>query len=205
MKAPSARLRRVVLILALPLSVLTAGALIWQSSYSAFTADTRNSGNSWSTGTVALADDDAGAARFNVTTLVPDQTDTQCIKVTATSTVPGTVKMYTLNPAFSGSGLETHILVTLTAGAGGSFASCTGFVADGPAMATNVSLADLATSHNSYATAVGSWVTTGNPAGESKTYQITWTFDTTGLTQTQLDALQGAHAGIDFEWEIQSN
>jgi hypothetical protein len=30
-------------------------------------------------------------------------------------------------------------------------------------------------------------------------------FDASGLSQEQLDALQGAHVGIDFEWEVQNN
>jgi hypothetical protein len=61
---------------------------------------------------------------------------------------------------------------------------------------------DLSTN---YATGAGNWVTTGNGAGESKTYEITWTFDSTGLTQQALDGLQGASTGVDVQWELQNN
>ncbi|CAB4828883.1 unannotated protein [freshwater metagenome] len=39
---------------------------------------------------------------------------------------------------------------------------------------------------------------------ETKTYKIQWTFDTTGLSQLQIDALQAATAGITFTWENQN-
>jgi hypothetical protein len=48
------RRRMQVLLLATPLGILASSALVWQSSYSAFTATTDNTGNTFSTGTVAL-------------------------------------------------------------------------------------------------------------------------------------------------------
>jgi hypothetical protein len=190
--------------LSVPLAVLAAGGMILQGSYAAFSADTRNSGNSWATGVVTLTDDDAGSARFNVTDLVPGQTETKCIKVTAASSVPGTVKLYTMNAVTSQAALESHVKLSVTSGADGTFASCTGYVSSAT-LINNQSLAAVTAAYTSYASAAGSWVTTGNAAGESKTYQLTWTFDTTGMTQTELDALQGIHTGLDFEWELQNN
>ncbi len=60
----------------------------------------------------------------------------------------------------------------------------------------------MAANYSSYEAGVGSWVTSTSP--ESKTFQISYTFDPAGLTQAQLDALQGQHTGIDFEWEIEN-
>jgi hypothetical protein len=40
---------------------------------------------------------------------------------------------------------------------------------------------------------------------QSRTYQITWTFDTTGMTQEAVDQLQGQHVGIDVEWELRTD
>lgn len=204
MHAPSPRIRRLVAGAVIPISVMAAAGLVWRSSYAAFSSDTRNAGNNWSTGSVALTDDDAGSARFTVTDLVPDQTDTKCIKVTASANVPGTVKLYLLNPITSAQGLENHIRLTVKQGDGGGFGSCTGFVA-GPTIVANQTLAGATAAYNSYATGAGSWVTTGVVAGESKTYQLSWTFDASGMTQEQLDGLQGARTGVDFEWELQNN
>ena len=74
-QAPVARMplpaRLIVAVLAVPLGLLGSGALVWQASYAAFTAQTTSPGNSWSTGSVALTDDDAGAAMFSRTGLAP--------------------------------------------------------------------------------------------------------------------------------------
>src|SRR4051812_29752095 len=78
MKAPSRRARNIGTIVATPIAVVAAAAMVWQSSYAAFSGTTRNSGNSWSTGSVALTDDDSGSARFQATGMVPGSTDTKC-------------------------------------------------------------------------------------------------------------------------------
>ena len=55
-----------------------------------------------------------------------------------------------------------------------------------------------------YATGGAAWDTVGTP-GESATYRGTWTFDTEGLTQSQIDALQGSRVSVDLVWELQSD
>lgn len=203
MRTPSVRVRQTLTLLSIPLAVVLAAGAVWHASYAAFSASTRNAGNGWSTGTVNLSNDDSGTARFNVSNLVPGQTDTKCIKVTATTTVPGTVKLYLLNFVPSPQGLENYIKLTVTSGSGGNFGSCTGFVGASNLLA-NQTLAAAAAARSSYANGTGAWTTAGNPAGESMTYQFTWTLDTPGLTQEQLNALQGAHTGVDLGWELQN-
>jgi len=193
--------RRTAVALTTPVAVLGAAAMVWHASYAAFSGTTRSSGNSWSTGSVALTDDDAGSARFQATNMTPGSTDTRCIKVTANASVPGVVKGYAVNPVASVSKLEDHVLVTVNEGTGGSFASCTGFVSTSN-LITDMSLTTLAT-HNDYASGMGGWAVTAGT--QTRTYQVTWRFDTTGMTQSQLDALQGAQTGIDIQWELQSS
>jgi len=193
--------RRVLVALATPAAILAGAALVWQASYAAFSGTTRSSGNSWSTGSVALSDDDAGAARFQATNLTPGATDTRCITVTATASVAGVVKGYAVNPVPSPQGLGDHVLISVRDGAGGSFASCAGFVAS-RTLLTDVPLTTLATLDD-YDHGMGGWDV---PAGtQSRTYEVTWRFDTSGLTQSQLDRLQGAQTGIDIQWELQSS
>jgi hypothetical protein len=201
MRTHSSKARKVALAVATPVAILGAAALVWQSSYAAFSGTTRNSGNNWSTGTVALTDDDAGSARFQAGNLTPGATETRCIKVTATATVPGIVKGYTLNAVPSPQKLEDHILVTVNEGTGGTFASCTGFTSSGT-LVNNVSLSALAGA-NSYANGMGGWAVAAGT--QTRTYEVTWKFDTTGMTQGELDALQGAQTGIDLQWELQSS
>src|SRR3546814_3318869 len=88
MEKPSKRTQKFLAAATTPIAIVAAGALVYQASYAAFTGQTRNSGNAWSTGSVNLTDDDSGAARFQVANMLPAQTDTQCIKVTADASVP---------------------------------------------------------------------------------------------------------------------
>src|SRR4051794_39227235 len=135
MKKPSPRATKIMAALITPVAVLTAGGLVYQASYAAFSGQTRNSGNDFSTGSVNLSDDDAGASRFQVANLQPGQTDTKCIKVTSNATVPGVVKGYVVNPIQSPQKLEDHIMMTVKEGSGGSFADCTGFTPSGTVFA----------------------------------------------------------------------
>ena len=200
MHAPTSRASRIAVAAATPLAVVAAAALIFQSSNAAFTGSTRNSGNNWSTGAVALTDDDAGSARFQVDNMTPGDTDSRCIKVTANSSVPGTVKGYAVNPVLSVHGLENYIKIKIEAGAGGGFGSCDGFSSE-QTIVNGATLAQFA-AIDDFDSAVGGWdVAAGT---HSRTYRLTWTFDTTGLTQNQVDQLQGDKAGIDMQWELQS-
>jgi len=200
-KNPSRKSRRIGAAIATPIAIVAAAALIWQSSYSAFTGTTRNSGNNWATGSVALSDDDSGSARFQATGMVPGDHDTKCIKVTANATVPGVVKGYAVNPVLSPQGLQDHIKVSVREGSGGGFGSCADFASTGTIIPT-MTLTALS-AYSNYANGAGGWAVTAGT--QSKTYEITWTFDTTGLTQSEIDQLQGAQTGIDFQWELQSN
>ncbi|MDF9717044.1 hypothetical protein INN71_12680 [Nocardioides sp. ChNu-153] len=202
MRTPSRKSTKIATAAATPVAVLLAGALVWQSSHAAFSGTTRNSGNSWSTGAVSLTDDDAGSARFQAENMTPGDTETKCIKVTATTNVSGLVKGYALNAVTSAQGLENYIKIGMTSGDGGGFGSCTGYVQNQTVVPSGTSLADLA-QIDEYAEGVGGWSVAAGTS--SRTYAITWTFDTTGLNQTQVDQLQGAKTGIDIQWELQTD
>ncbi|MFJ6131730.1 hypothetical protein N5P18_01790 [Janibacter terrae] len=201
MRKPSMKTTKITAALATPVAVLVAGGMVWQASYAAFSGQTRNSGNEWSTGSVALTDDDNGSARFVADNMVPGATETKCITVKATASVPGRVKGYAVNAKLDSLSLAKSVKFTVNSGTGGSFAGCEGFTPQGLPLMEDVSLQDLATI-NSYDNGKGGWdVTEGT---QSRTYQITWKFDTTGLTQAEIDSLQGDVVGVDFQWELQS-
>ena len=203
MYSPSSRVRRLMAFAVVPVSVVAAAAMISQSSYGAFSASTRNSGNNWRTGSVSLTDDDIGSARFNVVDMVPEETETKCIRVTSFASVPGTVKFYLLNAVRSPQGLENHIMFNVRVGDGGGFGSCDGFVSTEVVGAGTLAQGmDLATD---YASGSGAWNTAGITSGESKTYEITWRFESVGLSQAALDGLQGASTGVDVQWELQNS
>jgi hypothetical protein len=202
MRAPSSRTRRIVSLSAAPVAVLLAGAMVWQGSYAAFSADTRNVGNGWETGSVAITDDDGGAAMFQIQNVKPGQTGEKCIAVTASPSIPSIIKMYSADLAADG--LEPYVKVKIEQGTGGGFAAgCTDFVpADPVNEEASQTLSTLGNNHTSWTSAILPWTMPGGTV--TKTYRFSWVFDTTGLTQTEVDGLQGRAASINFEWELQN-
>jgi len=199
MRAPSTRTRRIALWSTGPAAVLLAGLMVWQASNAAFSSETYNAGNNWNSGSVTLTNDGTGSAMFTLQNLVPMQTDSHCIVVTGTSSVVGTLRTYFTNNVPDG--LENNLTMKVEQGTGGSYGSCTGF---NPAATFDaLPLATMFTSHSTFADGILQWdKATGT---QSKTYKFTWTFDTTGMTQAQIDGLQGKSVRTDIEWELQNN
>lgn len=196
--------RKVLAALATPVAVVAAGAMVYQASYAAFTGTTSNTGNEWSTGSVNLTDDDSGSAMFQVQNLLPGQSQSKCIRVTANASVPSTVKGYTVTPVKSAKGLEQHIDISIESGDGGSFANCTGFTPDGVTSIPDTPMSLLMAGATDWSNAMGAWAVAGT-GPESKTYRISYKFDTAGLTQGEIDALQGSRVGVGIQWEMRSN
>ena len=132
-KAPAPRHRRPVSErrkLAVTLvAVLTLGAAGGTATWSAWTARTDNSGNTFTTSVVQLGDNDSGSAMVAVPGMEPGTVVSRCIRVDYTGTRTAAVKLY--GAATAGDGLGDHLDLTVTRGtATGSFADCTTFTAD---------------------------------------------------------------------------
>jgi predicted ribosomally synthesized peptide with SipW-like signal peptide len=111
-------------------AVAVSGALVLSATNAAFTATTTNPGNAFAAGTVALADDDAGNALFDLSNLKPGDSTSQCITVSYTGSLGAQLRMYA---ATTGTGLGADLNLKLTRG---TFATppgggdCAGFTAD---------------------------------------------------------------------------
>ena len=96
-------------------------------TYAAFSSSTQNSANSFSAGTVTLADDDANGTLITLSNAKPGDTATGCIKVSYTGTLTSNVHLY---GTVTGS-LAPYLALTVTRGTGsGTFPSCGAFSAD---------------------------------------------------------------------------
>lgn len=190
-RGPSRRAARVGGVASLAIAVAASGGLVWQASYAAYSATTQNPSDSWATGSVALSDDDAGAAMFTESGLKPGSTGTRCLTVTSTGTLPSTVRLYGTGAART-LGLDAHIDLVVSQGTGGGFGSCTGF--SGSAVYTGT----LAAFPSSYATGVGTWAPSGSGT-ENRTYRIQWT-----VNAAAPDSTQNGTASVTFTWEAQN-
>lgn len=164
-------------------------AVISAVVFSAFSSTTENAGNSFSTGSITLTDNDAGSALFNVSGATPGATATRCIKVTYASTgsVNASVKLYGTT---GGTGLDQYLDVAITRGTGDA-ADCSDF-----AGATSVYSGTLQGYPDNYAAGIddpdASWSN-----GESATYRI-------AVTVQDDNAAQGLNASQTFTWEARN-
>ncbi len=179
-------------------SLLAVSALVVNSSIAAFSSSTSNSGNSFSTGTVDLVDNDVGAVMFSASNLVPGQSVTNCIVVTYQGTVadPAAVKFYSGGYTDSGT-VGSYLTLTVEEGTGGTFGNCTGFT-NQATIASGLTFAAFDTANVDYATGLGTWNPSSTPV--SKTYRIT-----VQLAPTAPDTQQGKSVtAMTFAWEVQS-
>ena len=181
---------------AIPVALVASGALVWQSSYSAFSATTSNPTSNWTAGTVTLADDDSNTAMFTAAALKPGSTGSKCIAVTSTGTLASTVKLYGTGYATT-NGLAPNINLVVEEGTGATSASCAGFT--GGSTVYTGALSAFGTTKTGFATGVGSWAPTGT-GSETKSYKITYT-----LSASTPDTAQGGTAAVGFTWESQNS
>jgi hypothetical protein len=190
---PSRRARRLCLAASVAAALLLATTVVWHSAYAAFTDSTPSYVTTWSTGTVALADDDAGAVMFSASGLKPGATQTRCIAVTSTGTAPAAVRLYGTGRTTTRS-LSTYLLLTVRAGSGGSTAGCAGFVPS-----ASLYSGTLAAFPTTYGAGLDTWTTVGNSGGETRSYQISYS-----LSAAAPGSAQGGTAAVAFTWEAQN-
>lgn len=185
--------------LVLGLVGIIAGAGTW----SAFSSTTANEDNSFQAGTVVLTDNDAEGAMLSLQNAKPGDTDTSCIVVSYTGSLPASVRLHGVT---TGTGLDQYLNVTITRGTilTPAFDSCTGFVAD----LTNYSGAGAGVIYNgtlaafpdSYAAGIVD-PTSGSPESwtnpESHAYKVT-------VSVADDNAAQGLTASQTFTWEARS-
>ncbi len=193
---PTRRVARLGTIASAICAMAVSLALIWHSSYAAWSATTNNPNNNWTAGSVTLTDDDSGAAMFTASpVLKPGQTVSHCITVTSNGTLPAAVRLYGTGYSTT-NGLGSALNVTISQGTGGSFANCTGFTS-GSTVYSGSTLDAFATADTSYSAGLTTWTTSGT-AGDNRTFKFDITLDPNAASTTQNGTAQ-----IAFVWEAQ--
>ncbi len=194
--------KKIVAATAIPAALVLSGLAVAQASYSAYSATTVNPTSNWTSGTVALSDDDANTALFSAANLKPGATGSQCIAVTSTGSLASAVKLYGTNYATTND-LASQITLTVQQGSGGSFGSCGNFVASASNSTlytgTLAAFGTGASAKTSYASGIGDWAPTGS-ASESRTYKFTYT-----LSSSAPNSSQNGTASLGLTWEAQNS
>jgi hypothetical protein len=135
-----------------------SAAAVGIGSQAAFT------GNSWSTGTVTLRDNDTAKTLFSATNIAPGYTQSRCITVISDS--PTATDLF-MTGTGSGGELQAALKVTIEEGTG-TQTGCGDFASTGVAQAA-VSLTDFEDGTTSIPLALGQL----DAAGGSKTFKLT--------------------------------
>lgn len=170
--------------------VVVSGAVLGVSS-AAFTGSFTQTGDSWTSGTVALTGDKA-TAQFSAANIVPDYTESHCITLTSTSNVESALQFYAKQNANT-KALGDNLKLTVAVGSGGvdGAKSCTGFVSE--QVLFSGTAAALGAANGTAATALN--VTKPLTAGGAQQFMITAT-----LPSATPDSVQGGSFNMDFGW-----
>lgn len=180
-------------------TIVVAGVLCALASiatFSAFSSQADNPGNSVTTGTVALTENSGGSALYNMSNAKPGDSATKCIKVTYNGSLDSSVSLYT--PSSIGT-LGPYLDLKVETGSG-TAANCSDFTVDASgSVLFNGKL-------NTFATASGSLVDNGPAAatkwvnGNAVTYRVT-----ASLAAGVASAAQGLTTGTHIlRWEAQN-
>ena len=182
---------RLGLAAALAIGMVGSGVLVYQASFAAFTATTSNTGNSWETGSVDLADDDGGSALFSTAQhglLHGGEWGERCITVTASGSLASTV---TMSATATGTLAPSIELTVERAPATSVPVDCTGFDRDTSAPVYAGALSGLPAALTTEATSERWSATTGT----AHTYLIRWE-----LPEGDDAVVQNASAEAAFTW-----
>jgi hypothetical protein len=181
---------------------LLLGVLNGVGAWAALTS-TASVSASYATGTVVLADDDAGAAILSLSDAALGATATGCIQVTYSGTLTANVHLY---GSTSGTGLDPYLDLVVTRGtiSTGAFPSCANFSPDptdylgsGNGVIYSGTLANFVSTHTDYASGLVD-PTAGAPAA--------WTNPTTrayklSVTVQNNSTAEGKNTTSTFTWE----
>jgi hypothetical protein len=173
--------------------MMGSGALVWQASQAAFSGSTQNTTNQWAVSSVSLSDDDSNSAMFTATGLSTGSTGSKCIKVSYTGSTAAPVKLYAANLTGTlGTYLDLKVEIGSASGAG-TFADCTGFVANSTIYNPGT-LAGFAGAYTNYGNGLASgWTPTTT---DYRVFKFTYTVQNNNLAN-------GQSAQVDFAWEAQ--
>lgn len=93
--------------------------------FAAFTATTSNTGNSITSGTVAISDSDSGVALYTLPGVGPGSSIARCIKVTYSGSLSSNVRLYRSNTITNGT--QFNLQIERGTGLTGTAGACTGF------------------------------------------------------------------------------
>ncbi len=226
MRTPKLGARRTMLAAAVPVGMVISGALVYSSSYAAFNAKTDNNANSFTAGTVAISDNDAGVALFTISNGTPSTAYTyRCIELNYTGSTAADVRLYatSYSPArTSATTLDANDIgdnasyTVETSPTGPTSTASNTDCQNGTGMtltsrfggklhhATQTDLSGFGNRAN-FANGVQGWTPASGQTSQKLWYRIGYKIDDTDVaTQESVNEGQGDTASLNLVWEAQN-
>ncbi|MFB6978630.1 hypothetical protein [Streptomyces scopuliridis] len=179
-------------VVPVPLGLLLSGALVWGATNADWSGTSSNSGNTWTAGTMGVAND-SKVPMFRVKNMRPGDTGSNCIKIKSNADFPTALKLYSDAPGWP-SNFQSFINLTIEVGSGGDAGNCHGFTPHKTAF--DGTLDQFVALHTDFRTGVGPWTLPGRPPN-SLSFRIAWKFSPSAPDGSQGEATNEA----SFTWE----
>lgn len=170
--------------LAVPVALLISAVMVMVASQAAFTAQTTNPGNGWSSGKIQLTDSQNGVAMFDEKDLFPGAKGAKDIEVTYEGSADAMVKMFSAGGDGMGSALAGALKLKIERTGGTT-------VFDG-------TMAGLS-AHNNYDNGLSPWEAPSGELGVPMNYTISWE-----LSEDAPEDASGSAVKLDFVWEAKT-
>lgn len=178
------------------------GSIVGVGTWSAFSATTENTGNSFASGTVVLGDDDSGAAMLSLAGAKPGDSDAACIVIDYSGTLPASVKLY---GSTGGTGLDQYLDLRVVRGTKSSaFDDCSDFAADAADYIGAGSGVIYDGTLQGYPDGYGGGIDDAPGSAETWTNGETHAYKFVVTVQND-NAAQGLNATQAFTWEARNN
>ncbi|TVT47911.1 hypothetical protein FNH05_18445 [Amycolatopsis rhizosphaerae] len=194
MKRP--RLNVLARVVPVPLGLLLSGALVWGATDADWSGSTSNSGNTWASGSLGLAND-SRVPMFRIEDMRPGDTGSNCIRIKSNADFPTALKLYSNSPNWP-SNFQSFVSLKIEVGSGGTFGDCTGFTPN--ATAFDGTLDQFVALHTDFRTGVGPWKLPGKPPN-ALSFRFAWRFSPQAPNSSQSVSTDEA----TFTWEAREH
>jgi hypothetical protein len=182
-------------VLPVPLGLLLSGVLVWGASSAEWSANTSNSGNKWTSGSIGLAND-SKVPMFDVDNMKPGDSGSNCIQIKSNADVPTALKLYSSSPNWP-TNYQSFINLKIEVGTGGTFGNCAGSRPIG--LAFSGTLDTFVALHTDFRTGVGPWILPGKPPN-ALGFRFAWQFSPAAPNEAQsVDSNE-----VTFSWEARA-
>lgn len=184
---------------AFALTFILVALLVVTSSKAAFVAQNDNTTNTVTAAAIDLGDNDANAAMFSSTGLMPGTNVQKCIEVTYTGNIdPLPVQIYATSAPTGTLATYLNLTIDVAAANGDAFGTCTNFGLVGGS--TNVYTGTLAGFASTYPSYASSRSTTWDPTGTGQARAFRFT-----VSVQDNAAAEGLTSTFGFSWETRTS